>query len=109
MDKDRRGSTRIDEARIVPIFGGAGGDERRGSGYVFSLSETGLGFESDNLLREGEEVVLDVQIPIRVTGRITRVETRGSRFAYGIAFGKLKLIDRFFLKRHLKSKQRKRK
>ena len=101
---ERRRSPRFPESRVLQVFGGKSLGEPRGSAYVYSISQAGLGLESDSVLEVGEKISFEIPIPVRVSGRVARVETHGARFAYGIAFERMPLVDRWFLRRYLGAK-----
>lgn len=69
-----------------------GRGERRQSAYVVDISEGGLSLETHKKMERGSSLTLKFKIPLIVQGDVVRMETKGSKFRYGVRFHSIRFV-----------------
>jgi len=105
--KERRRHPRYPIHVVFDILDGEPALRGQGRGAIVDLSEGGAAFESEAFLEKGQHVHFEIPVPIGVWAKVLRVRKEGVRTQYAVEFGKVRLVERWLLRRLLAQAQKK--
>ncbi|OIO75173.1 MAG: hypothetical protein AUJ85_03880 [Elusimicrobia bacterium CG1_02_37_114] len=78
---------------------------RKSRGCIVDLSLGGMAVESETDYKMDREILLSINLPIRITGKIVRKEwnTQENLYNYGIEYTKISFFDKLRLKKYVKT------
>ena len=92
-------------AELMSSFTG----ESVGRGVVVDVSLEGVAIDTEAGLAIGDQVMLHIEMPLRILATVMRRDNVGQVKRYGFKFKNQSIFDRFFFKRLLKGKMQTRK
>ncbi len=100
---ERRKAIRVPLNTILDIY--KEGDKKEESrGCSLNISLKGVAIETTCKFEKQDNVVLRINLPIEIKGKIVWVKQEGQIYRYGIEFSKMSLIDKMQVKKYVKSK-----
>ena len=101
--KERRRYPRISTSILINLLDSENKTPKC-QGCIRNLSLGGVALESDTKLTVGTNLLLRINIPIEVLGKIVWIEQYGKSYKYGIKFKKISLFDKLKLKKYIETK-----
>lgn len=100
---ERRKAVRVPINIILDVYkNGVLEESYRGCGL--NLSIKGIAIETDGVFEKNDIVLLRINIPIDVKGRIVWVKKEGKISRYGIKFEKLGFFEKIQVKKYIKAR-----
>ncbi len=86
MSENKRRHERVPVGIAMDIRTGGGGKKCRGT--IADLSVSGMTFESDAVLEEGQSLCLKLDTPLEIRGEVRHIKTanQGEMNRYGVRF-----------------------
>ncbi|MEO0224839.1 MAG: PilZ domain-containing protein [candidate division WOR-3 bacterium] len=100
---ERRRAIRVPINIILDVYKN-GKLEHSYRGCGINLSLKGIAIETDGEFEKNEDVLLKINIPIDVKGKIVWSKQEGKIYRYGIKFEKLGFFEKFQVKKYIKAR-----